>query len=291
MATNLDKMISTADGKSLVEMPVPTPLKTFDEINVTDEDIDFDALFDEQESETDNEVDTEDDTEPNVEEEEPQDEADKDVDELIVENPVEEPKPKSKAKSPAEIKIINLKKENEALLKKQRELEDKINEKKSDEEKTATIKKLVDKGYDKDYAESFVELEQRLKKSEQAQERLDFREQNIEVFAKYPQAKADIETIMRKSKAADMTAEQICKALYGNDGLSEHERRAINAVKGTQTNSTQTRNLNDAKGVSGKQSETIGLTANELSYKRALEKASGVKMTDDEVKQYIKKQK
>ena len=293
MATNLEKL-TNPNGSPKVEEPKATGGVLAKDFEITDEDIDFDALFEDEtsmevnESEDDEDVES---TEELDEEDESTTEADNADDEPIVEEveEVEPKKGKSKSLSPAEIKLINLKKENQLLLKKQKELEAKVEQKKADDEIKAITQRFVSGGYNEETAKDLAEFEIRIRKAEQLQERLDFREKNEEVFIKYPQAKADIDLIMRKAKAADMTAEQVCRALYA-DSIPEHEKRALNAVKGASVAQTTKPNLSGAKGIEGTKKAPIALTEREMQYKRALEKTIGDKLTDDEVRAYIKKQ-
>lgn len=251
-----------------------------------DEDSEFDDFeFDDDGNDTD-----EYDEEPDIDDDDLDDVQDTDNDDAD-EEPEEEPvvaKPKQNKLSPADIKVINLKKENAKLAKENAEYQKMINEKLLEKEKVELKKKYEEQGYDEDTAEVYAKSELRMKQLEERQALYDFKEENEDVFKLYPQAKADISTIMRNSKLTGMTAEQICKGMYGS--ISDSERRAIESVKGNPTRSTSQNDRATTSIKSSTASSNDVLSPKDLKYKRILETKfnGGEKMTVAEYRKYMK---
>jgi hypothetical protein len=133
--------------------------------------------------------------------------------------------------------------------------------------------------------------ELRLRQIEERQAVLDFREENEEVFAKYPDAKKDAKLIMQKARAAELTAEQVCVALYGSAGRPEHETRALKAAMGEPTR--ETRGSEKAERTKGRSEsdENIQLSASDRRLKAELERRfnKGKPITAKEYLQYSRK--
>lgn len=206
--------------------------------------------------------------------------------------PDDKPEPKHQKKSskkltPAEIKLINLKKELAKVTKRNSELEKLQQQKELDKERVSIKEKYQEKGYDEDTADVYAQNEIRMKQLEERQQIFDFREENEDVFRIYPQAKADAATIMRNSKLTGMSAEQICKGLYGE--VSERETRAINAVKGVSSKQGKDDMATKAIKSSSAKSED-SLSQKDLKYKKFLEKKfnGGKPITVEEYKKYMK---
>lgn len=133
--------------------------------------------------------------------------------------------------SPAEVAIIELKKENKLKEKRLRDLEQKIIDQNKEKEQESGIAKYVAEGHDEETAKRYYADDQRYQELKERTEILDFREENSEVFAKYPQARNNVKQIMQVVKSGLMSAEQVCKGLFGN-AVSDRETRAALAAKG-----------------------------------------------------------
>lgn len=228
---------------------------------------------DEDKSDTEEESETEETEEDDKQEEEPE---------------VVETKPyKSKKLSPSEIKVINLKKENARLAKERQELLKQVEEKQTKAKKQSIVDEYIEKGYDEDTANLYAEQNIKLEQIEEKQEILDFREEHAELFNTYPEAKQDIKSIIKNSKATGMTPEQICRGLYGDE--KDSEVRARNSVMGKPT-----RNITEDKATramsSGHNKKTIQLSSKEIKMKRILEKKfnGGQQISNEEFKRLIR---
>ena len=191
--------------------------------------------------------------------------------------------------SPAELKIIALKKEKQALeqqLKEKKETETKAQ---ADADRETILNRFIEQGWEPDTAKVMTETELRIKSLEMKEAIMDFREANTEVFTAYPQAKADIATIMKKARLTGMTAEQICRGLYATT-IPDNEKRALDAINGKSTREVKdTTNVSSA--IRGNNTiDSVGLTPSELREKRILEQRfnGGNKLTDKEYRQYAK---
>lgn len=119
--------------------------------------------------------------------------------------------------------IKRLAEENRELtLEKQRQKEAK--------QKEELIEKYKGQGYDEDTSNKYANDDLRLARLEERQAIADFRDDNDDILRRYPQAKADILTIMQKQqKNPDFSVEEICEKMYkvGPDS----DRRAIDSVR------------------------------------------------------------
>ncbi len=273
-----------------------------EDIQVSTDDPGFadDLLFDDDGNIIDNGFDAEDDDpdiEPNddenmgdvpddFDEDEPEEDQDEEED--------EEPKPKSKKRklSPADIKVIELKKERQRWLQEKQELEAKVNQKNQQQEEEDAVSKYIAQGEDEESARKLAATDLRFKSLEQRQERLDFREANEEVFVKYPNAKQEVDRIMRAVKASGMTAEQVCRGLYGGSSTPDRDLRARASANGEYS-----RDVNPNAGrLSNAQRtatavESAGLTAEERRHKTRLERIfnGGKRMSDKEFREILDK--
>lgn len=288
MAKNLE---NSADKKKTPFVEEPD-----ESVDILAEEEEDDVSFDEEFDEDGNIIsdDLEEEPEEDQEQDEEADSEEEEIDESAQEEQKKEPKPtvKAKQKSPAESKIVNLKKENQRLAKEKADLEKKLQEKQSSDQLASLKTDYLSKGYDEDTASKYASDDLRIAQIEARQAALDFREQNEEVFAKYPQAKANAMDIMRKSQASGMTAEQICRGLYGKPEAPLHEQRAREAAKG---NSTRTVKDTPDTASASRGSESVnyneGLTSAERQEKKIFERRfnQGKELTVAEYKKYFGK--
>lgn len=195
----------------------------------------------------------------------------------------EQPKA-NKQLSPEAIKIINLKKELAESQRAQRELLDGQKKQQQEKDIAARQAKLEEQGYDPDTAKNMSVTEIRIAQLEERTAKFDFMEENAEVFAKFPQAKANVLTIMNNTKLTGMTAEQVCKGLYGTADVPAYEKRAMDSIKGNIPSTQSKPNLNNARTATA----TDGLSAKELAEKAFLERTFKEKLTVEEYLKYRK---
>ena len=294
MAKKLDKTNNEQQNNSFLETPVETPDKLDDEYEL-DDDIDLEGSMDEEGNILDFEDDEPGETEPEDEEAEDSLDEDTDTDDDEVDLDEDEPEPpvkKGKKKlTPAEIKVINLKKENQKLQQDKERLEQQMQDKRSAQEKEKLESDFVAQGYDEDTAKNMAANEVRIKQIEQRQAILDFRDNNEEVFDRYPEAKKNVADIMQKSTASGLTAEQICLALYGQGQAKPREERAARAVRGESTRETGTDVVSEASRFGNRPEGESSLTAGQRKEKRMLERMfnNGDKMTDAEYLRHSKR--
>ena len=194
--------------------------------------------------------------------------------------------------SKEEAKIIAQKKELQKLQKEKQELERKLAEKETVSEQKKLADSFVEQGYDEDTAKNMALSEIRIKKLEQRQIISDFRIENEEVFAKYPQAKTDIPRIMKIMENTDEDAETVCAILFGKSKTPDYEQRALDAAKGLSTRETDTTasKVSQAERSSAGSSD-VALTPSELRLKRWLEKNynEGEKLTVKQFREHTSK--
>ncbi len=278
----LGQFVETADSTGMVtDDELQDSLEDFDMDFETDEEGNFITTSDDEpDIPEEGEQDGEDDESPDDESEEEQDE----------EEPVQEQvidKPAKKKLTPAEVKLIALKKENQRLAKEKAELEARMQEKQQKQLFQDLTQQFVDQGYDEETAKSKASEELRQRQLEERVELLDFRESNADVLARYPQAKENIRVIMQKAKAADLTAEQVCMALYGK-AIPAYEERALQAAKGNSTREVKSDNVATAT-IEAKATESKDrLSPQEQKEKRMLERMfnRGEELTVAEYKKY-----
>ena len=189
----------------------------------------------------------------------------------------------NKSPTPADIKVINLKKENKAL---QQQLNDVLKAQQAlalEQEKENLRKDYVVQGYDEDTAKTMSANEIRLRQLEEQLNVATFREENSDILALYPEAKANIGSIMRNAKLTGMTVEQICKGLYGTPTINENDRRAIQAVKGQSTREVVDNKTNIIPTATA---DTTVLTRAQQTEKAYLERLNHGKLTMEEYKKY-----
>ena len=188
----------------------------------------------------------------------------------------------NKSPSPADIKVINLKKENKAL---QQQLAEALKVRQAQEleqEKERLRSSYVEQGYDADTAKTMSANEIRLRQLEDQLQLANFREENSDILALYPEAKANISSIMKNSKLTGMTVEQICKGLYGTPTVPDYENRALMAAKGQSTRDTGSK----TNIVPAKTETDVILTRAQQKEKTFLERLNGGKLSNEEYKKF-----
>lgn len=198
-------------------------------------------------------------------------------------------KPKHKLTA-AEIAIIETKKANKLLEKRLKDLETQLAEREQAKVAESGIAKYVEQGHDEETAKRLYKEDQRASVLEERVELLDFREENAEVFAKYPQAKANAKEIMQVVKQGKgfVTAEQICIGLYGS-GKPDREARAIAAAKGESTREVDATGRTTSKAErAGNQSKSTVLTPSEVAEKKVFERFMKRPVTAEEYREAFK---
>ena len=294
MAKQLDT--PNNEQQSILDEPVVTAEVLEDEIDDVDEfdledSMDEDGnIFEDDEEVIDEEEDVDDSEEELDTDDEDLEESDEDEE---PEEELPEPTPKRKAKkklSPADIKVINLKKEKQKLEQEKAELQRKLQEKNQAKETENLQAQFVAQGYDEDTAKNMAANEIRIKQIELRQAVLDFRDANEDTFDKYPEAKKNVADIMQKSKASGLTAEQICMALYGQAKVNPREERASRAARGEATRVTTEDSVSRASRT-GTRQEEVSLTSAQRREKRILEQTfnNGKQMTNAEYLRYSRR--
>jgi hypothetical protein len=180
-------------------------------------------------------------------------------------------KPKIVTSQSKEIaKLVELKRENKVLAARLKEL-DAAEAKKQQEAQVATLtQQYIAKGYDEDVAADTATREVRMSSIEQKLERQDFREANEEIFTQYPQAKKDIDVIMKKCKAAEMTAEEVCRGLYGIEPAAD--RRARESFTGSGKAKDSDFKVANANRTAAKPEGNVGLSPDQAAKKAYYER-------------------
>jgi len=240
-------------------------------------------------------VDNEDDEEledPDNEEEE--DDSGEELDEGLEEEDVEESAPVKKKDSTsrkissAEIKIIELKKEKQRLIKEKQDLQKALTSRQEKKVEESAISDLISKGFDEETAKQTVQTNSRFKQIEQDNAILKFMIVNDKTFMKYPEAKEQAELIKKQVDLGLMTADQVCKVMFGGNG-SQTESRARDAARGYSTrdvdeNGNRISNVNRASvgSKSGK------LTESEEKERLKMEKLFKQKVSVEDYIKYTK---
>ena len=287
MEQKLDKT-NIIPEESIIEQIEDTGLSLYDEIAQSLEDEDIDLKFDDDGNLIDNGLEDEAEETKAIEEisetEEETVKQEDDEDDTLLQTTG-----KGKKLSPQELKIIALKKEKQELERKLQEKNDSDANARLENERTSIKDKFIKEGWDEDSAKTMTETELRLKRIEEREAITDFKEENESVFARYPQAKTDILTIMKNSKLTGMTAEQICRGLY-QETVPDADKRALDAAMGKSTRETTDTTRVSSALRSNSTPNANALTPSEQRYKRMLEIKfkDGSKMTDDEFRNIYK---
>ena len=258
-------------------------------IPVVAEDDDFDVLdldmgSDEEDLES---LETTDDTVGEVEDtqadENDADESDDDADvpEVV--------KPKVAAVSKEDRKIHALKKEIIKLQAQNKELEV-ARERKQEAIQAEDLKaKYVKDGYSEEEANVKAQGDLKQAKLEAKVDLFEFQMNNASTLAKYSKAKEEASRIMSIAKSSKMSAEQVCRGLYGVE-IPEREKRAKDAVLGKTSNYASDTSVANASRTAVKPTES-SLTESERRFKTKIERMflDGEKMSDaDYIKKYRK---
>jgi len=167
-------------------------------------------------------------------------------------------------------RLIELKRENKAMAARLKEL-DAAEAKKQQEAQVATLtQQYIAKGYDEDVAADSATRDVRLNSLESKLERQEFREANDEIFTQYPQAKKDIDVIMKKCKAAEMTAEEVCRGLYGVEPAAD--RRARESFTGSGKAKDSDFKVANANRTAAKPEGNVGLSPDQAAKKAYYER-------------------
>ena len=283
---NDDKKKKAAEQLTVDAVVSPEPADVEDETDDDEFIDDFETMAEDDTDEDELEEDALDEDDDSDEPEDTEEEVDEEEADDIEEAQVESKKEGGKL-SKAEIRLIELKKQNKQLQKDKQELEARVAEKAKANEKEALKQKFISEDYDEDVAEKMANDELRIRQLEERQAVLDFRDANDDLFAKYPQAKAQAQTIMQNIRVTGMTAEQICRGLYGAPkAANEIDQRAIDSVKGNIPSKSARKPIQS-------QTKQVSLTAKELAHKARLERAflDGQKMSIEEYQKFLNRNK
>lgn len=180
--------------------------------------------------------------------------------------------------------IVKLKRELKEYKDKLAQAEEARTAQQSETTKEKIAKSYKDRGYDDESAMLMAERDYKLEAMEHKFAKFEFQSTNADVLAKYPQASANIDKIMKNAKATGMTAEQICRGMFGQESESPERKRAVDAVTGQlESNAASgavagaTRTEGTAKGVS--------LNANDMRNKAELEARLGKTLTNERFKE------
>lgn len=194
----------------------------------------------------------------------------------------------NKVNSKEDAKIVALKRENKRLAEQNRQLAAEKQKQDDAKNRETLIAQYKEKGYDDDVAARNADSDVRMGRLETRLELQDFREENYEVLRQYPDAKADLQVIMQRVKATGMTAEEICRGMYGQPEPAA-DSRARAAAKGQSTRSVeQDDTVSSAMRGSARQ-ESISLSLEQQAQKRFLENVTGRKYSDKEFMSVSKK--
>jgi hypothetical protein len=149
-------------------------------------------------------------------------------------DPVKKKDSTSRKISSAEIKIIELKKEKQKLIKEKQDLQKALTSRQEKKAEESAISDLISKGFDEETAKQTVQTNSRFKQIEQDNAILKFMIVNDKTFMKYPEAKEHAELIKKQVDLGLMTADQVCKVMFGGNG-SQTESRARDAARGYAT--------------------------------------------------------
>lgn len=214
-------------------------------------------------------------------------ETDIEADAGVEPEPIAEVKPKQSSKE--ERKIQALKAEAKKLQLEKAELQKKL-EAKFDADATAELqKKYISAGYDEDEAKVRAKSEIEQTRLKEDMEQLKFQISNQELFRKYPKAQAELTKVMKAVQASGMTAEQVCRGLYGVQ-TPVQEQRAKDAVLGKLDN-TDTDNGVATATRTASPKQKISLTESQIRMKQQLEKTynKGKPISESEFVALLKK--
>lgn len=177
-------------------------------------------------------------------------------------------------------KIIDLKTENKALRKELEQFRE--------ERRRAELVGTYGETYDEDTAKARADSDIRAERLERRIELAEFKADNAVVLSRFADAKTDAEHIFDIVKSSGMTAEQVCRGLYG-DGEPLDVRRAKAAANGTLPR-TESGSPNVGKAVNSSKSATKEntLTADERAL---MAKMIAIGVTDITEKEMLERRK
>lgn len=259
------------DKKNLENLEDDDVMEALRKLGVVDEGEEAVAEPDEkQDGETSDEVTTDEDSDI---EESTEDESD------VVE-------PQTKTLSKEEKAILALKKELKLAKQLLKEKADESERVASEQRKANVIQSYKDKGYDEETAVLYANNELKMKVLEEKLAVTEFKEENAEVLAKYPEAKSDLKWLMDAVEKTGLSAEQLCRGKYG-DSMNKSDRRADDAMRGRIDDSIE--DVASSAIRSANRQVEQSLTESDRRNKAQLEKLSGVKISPKDYLNYYKK--
>lgn len=226
-----------------------------------------DAVEDEpevEEIEEELEDDSDEDPETDISEEDPDEEE-------LDEPQEEEIKPvKKKPSNKEQAKIVELKRE----LKEERERRVKAEAVSQATAHAEALENLVSKytgeGYDEDTAKRYATQDIKMQQIERQLAISNFKAENAELFGMYPEAKQDVDKILRTMDTTGWTAKQVCRGLY-EEVSNPVKDRAKKAVSGTLERKPANNSVSNATRTSGSTS-AIALTQAQKTAKKNFER-------------------
>ena len=226
-----------------------------------------------------------------TESDEPEDAEEGEADSAEAEEPDEEPdeeeQPKKKL-SKEERAIVAAKKANKVLQEELAELRTKLEEYESEKtqaQKEVEYSESLDEETAKHLAKFATQAERGEKQLTHQMKVLNFKIDNADILTKYPEAKMDVERVMRVMESADVDAETACKAMYPKqEPLSVSRARAYAKGEATPKDNPSDYSVSDTKraAVSTDNSKSK-LTAEERQLKQKMIKAGVPNLTDEEI--------
>lgn len=165
------------------------------------------------------------DTDTDYEAEEDELDADDDVedDETNYEDSVEEPDGEEEQstnpapKDKVTLALIKQKQANKALKQKLEAFEQEKREQSQKEKRKQIVDALIEKGYDEEYALEKADERIESESIKQTVKKLEFMTEHADVIAKYPDAKKNIDKLIKLQKATGWDIEKICRMEFEAD--------------------------------------------------------------------------
>lgn len=184
-----------------------------DDEDLGDDDEDFDDIDPDDYSDGDEtDIDDSDDADDDIDEKSDVTDEDGDGDKTAKKRTAKETD--SKPKDKITHALIKQKQVNKELKSKLDLLEQKDREAEQQNRRKSIVDKLVEKGYDED--EALVEAEKQLENEaiKNTVEKLEFMTENAELMAKYPQAKKNVDKLIKLQKSTGWSLDKICRVEY-----------------------------------------------------------------------------
>lgn len=180
----------------------------FDGDDSLDYDDDFDDIDDADDDEP--EGDDSDDEKNDGQEDDPDGEDDSDKDADDADTTKQKPKQKDKITQA----LIKQKQLNKHLKSKLDEIEQKDREQEQKNRRKALVDKYVEKGYDDEDAEAEADKQLENEAIRNTVKKLEFVTEHADVLAKYPQARKNVDKLLKLQKATGWSVEKICRVEY-----------------------------------------------------------------------------